>query len=77
MHGKTYVIENVCKHTFYRCCTSPDGIQVIVFIISQGKHYDIYSRINSQRVSGFDKQNFGEGNDNDIQWGNGHARRYR
>jgi hypothetical protein len=45
MPSKTHVTEKVRKRTDYRCSTSPGGIRVISFRFSQGKHYDIDSRI--------------------------------
>jgi hypothetical protein len=46
VRGKTHIHIKVCKHTDYRCSTSPSGIRVIVFIFSQGRHYDKDDRIN-------------------------------
>jgi hypothetical protein len=40
VRGKTRDHIKVCKCTDYHCSTSPGGIQVIVFIFSQGRHYD-------------------------------------
>jgi hypothetical protein len=37
----------VAKRTDYRCSTSPSGIQIIIFIFSQDKHYDKDDQINS------------------------------
>jgi hypothetical protein len=44
--GKTHDHKKVRKHTDYRSSTSPGGIQVIVFIFSQGRYYDKDDRIN-------------------------------
>jgi hypothetical protein len=41
---KTHDCRRVCKHTDYRCSTSPGDIRVIVFIFSQVKHYGIDNR---------------------------------
>jgi hypothetical protein len=38
--GKTHDYRKVRKRTDYRSSTSPGGIQVIVFIFSQGRQYD-------------------------------------
>jgi hypothetical protein len=43
--GTTHIAEKVRKHTDYHCSTSPGGIRVIIFIFSQGKHYDIDNQI--------------------------------
>jgi hypothetical protein len=43
---KTQDHRKGCKRTDYCCSTSPDGIQVIVFIFSRGRHYDKNDRIN-------------------------------
>jgi hypothetical protein len=48
--GKTYNHRKVCKHIDYCCSTSPGGIRVIVFIFSQGRHYDKDDRINSGEI---------------------------
>jgi hypothetical protein len=44
--GKTHDHRKVRKRTYYHCSTSPGGIRVIVFIFSQGRHYDKDYRIN-------------------------------
>jgi hypothetical protein len=44
--GNTHDHRKVRKRTDYRCSSSPDGIRVIVFIFSQGRHYDKDDRIN-------------------------------
>jgi hypothetical protein len=44
--GKTHDHRKVRKCMDYRCSTSPGGIQVIVFIFSQGRHYGKDDRIN-------------------------------
>jgi hypothetical protein len=45
--GKTHDHRKVHKLTDYRCRTSPGGIRVIVFLFSQGRHYDKDDQINS------------------------------
>jgi amino acid transporter len=44
--GKTHRYKKVRKRIYYHCSTSPGGIWVIVFIFSQGRHYDKDNRIN-------------------------------
>jgi hypothetical protein len=47
--GKTHD-HRVCKRTDYHCSTSPGSIQVIVFIFSQGRHYDKDDRMNGGEI---------------------------
>jgi hypothetical protein len=45
--GKTRDYRKIRKRTYYHCSTSSGGIQVIVFIFSQWRHYDKDDGINS------------------------------
>jgi hypothetical protein len=53
--GKTHNHGKVRKRTDYHCSTSPGGIRVIVFIFSQGRHYDKDDRINNGERQDFVK----------------------
>jgi hypothetical protein len=51
----------------YRCSTSPIVIRVIVFIFSQGKHFDIDNQVNGREDQGSAKGSYSWGDDKDIR----------